>query len=414
MEKNKHGEGSIYKLTNGKWGAAVSLGTDENGKRIRPTVTGKTKDEVMRKMHDKLVALGVVEEVTYSLSEDQIPSDITVEVFIKHWLLEQSYNVSSRSLRDYAYSLEKFRSMYGDLEMRAVTKQLLTSFFNYCKNERGTDGEFLYSQTALGKFFDRLKAVFTSASANGIITVNPFADKNLKKPTSLKPSKRVEAYSDKEIAEILELVKDDIEVSVIIRFMLLTGLRTEEVLGLRWCDIDMGNRTITIQHAQTVSYQFDADMKKVSSSIETRSRLKTDDSQRRLSYEEGDNAVFALLLYWRKAAPGVSATQFKPTDFVFGSTKEPYLSYNALRLRIQYIVKHNNYPHTIRLHRLRHTAATKAAEAGASMTELQMLLGHTQPSTTIRYLTQSEMIMQNATSKLTKRLGNIEQFGSAM
>ena len=172
MNNNKHGEGSIYKLSNGKWGAAVSLGTDENGKRIRPTVTGKTKDEVMRKMHDKLVALGVIEEVTYSLSEDQIPSDITVEVFIKHWLLEQSYNVSSRSLRDYAYSLEKFRSMYGDFEMRAVTKQLLTAFFNYCKTERDADGEYLYSQTVLSKFYDRLKAVFASASANGIITGN--------------------------------------------------------------------------------------------------------------------------------------------------------------------------------------------------------------------------------------------------
>ena len=62
MEKNKHGEGSIYPLANGKWGAAVSLGTDENGKRRRITVSAATESEVKQKMHNKLIELGLIQE----------------------------------------------------------------------------------------------------------------------------------------------------------------------------------------------------------------------------------------------------------------------------------------------------------------------------------------------------------------
>ncbi|MDQ1393167.1 MAG: hypothetical protein QOF30_2144, partial [Acidimicrobiaceae bacterium] len=44
------GEGSVYRQPDGGWIAAVELGRDSAGKRIRKTVKAKTKREVLAKV----------------------------------------------------------------------------------------------------------------------------------------------------------------------------------------------------------------------------------------------------------------------------------------------------------------------------------------------------------------------------
>lgn len=46
------GEGSIYKYRSG-WAAQVELGTDENGRRRRKTVYGKTRAKVLKKLDEE-------------------------------------------------------------------------------------------------------------------------------------------------------------------------------------------------------------------------------------------------------------------------------------------------------------------------------------------------------------------------
>src|SRR5690606_4156664 len=44
------GEGSVYQRKDGLWEGRISLGYDAHGRRIRPTVQGKTKREVLEQL----------------------------------------------------------------------------------------------------------------------------------------------------------------------------------------------------------------------------------------------------------------------------------------------------------------------------------------------------------------------------
>ena len=51
QNKNAYGEGSIfYSNVKQKWMAQINVGEDENGKRIRKSVIGNTKEEVQEKL----------------------------------------------------------------------------------------------------------------------------------------------------------------------------------------------------------------------------------------------------------------------------------------------------------------------------------------------------------------------------
>ena len=45
-------EGSIYQKPNGKWVAMITIGYDENGKRIRQSFQGDSRTEVVRRVNE--------------------------------------------------------------------------------------------------------------------------------------------------------------------------------------------------------------------------------------------------------------------------------------------------------------------------------------------------------------------------
>ena len=48
--RRSNGEGSIFRNSDGRWCGQISAGIDENGKRIRKSVFGKTRAEVITKI----------------------------------------------------------------------------------------------------------------------------------------------------------------------------------------------------------------------------------------------------------------------------------------------------------------------------------------------------------------------------
>ena len=51
-KRRGRGEGTIYQRPNGLWVAMNSVGVDHEGRRIRRSVSGRTKAEVQRKLRD--------------------------------------------------------------------------------------------------------------------------------------------------------------------------------------------------------------------------------------------------------------------------------------------------------------------------------------------------------------------------
>ncbi|MBK5240234.1 hypothetical protein [Clostridium sp.] len=81
--RNSSGKGTIFLRKDGRYGAAVSLGKDENGKRIRPNVTGKTEEEAKEKMRVLLMKMELIDEEEISIIT--FDSKTLVEDFIKEF-----------------------------------------------------------------------------------------------------------------------------------------------------------------------------------------------------------------------------------------------------------------------------------------------------------------------------------------
>ena len=100
-EKN---QGSIYRLKNGTWCGAINLGLDENGKRQRKYIYGKTEEEVLNKVQHLSGTLTSVKKDSVLNSCDEL---------LLEWLLVfKKQDVTSRvfenTMRNYRLHIRPF------------------------------------------------------------------------------------------------------------------------------------------------------------------------------------------------------------------------------------------------------------------------------------------------------------------
>ncbi len=98
-KRRAHGEGTIFQTPNGRWRADVSLGYDEEGKRMRRTIYGRTQKEV----RGKLDALKQ-QQATGTLSD----TELTVKDFLTRWLDEKARQVKPRTAELYKEQVTRY------------------------------------------------------------------------------------------------------------------------------------------------------------------------------------------------------------------------------------------------------------------------------------------------------------------
>lgn len=157
--------------------------------------------------------------------------------------------------------------------------------------------------------------------------------------------------------------------------LLKTGLRRGECVGLQWGDIDGNKLTLSISRNVTVDRN-SPDKIHIG-------RTKTDEDR----VVPISQRVYALLMNLKSEQQKKHGVLF-PNAFVFCSALDPYKPiYPTEPTRWQSkFVKRNDLPQ-VSPHDLRHTAATLALESGADLKQVQELLGHRDPSTTMAFYT---------------------------
>ena len=157
--------------------------------------------------------------------------------------------------------------------------------------------------------------------------------------------------------------------------LLKTGLRRGECVGLQWGDIDGNKLTLSISRNVTIDRN-SPDKIYVG-------KTKTDED-RTVPISQGLYALLMTHKHEQQKKHGV----LLPNAFVFCSALNPYKPiYPTEPTRWQSkFVKRNGLPQ-VSPHDLRHTAATLALESGADLKQVQELLGHRDPSTTMAFYT---------------------------
>src|SRR5690606_7955175 len=119
------GEGSVYQRKDGLWEGRISLGYDAKGRRIRPTVQGKTKREVLEQLRqlqqDHMMGLPVK------------PEDITLSSHLETWLIEKRDSLKPSTLAKYQAHAKHINNReygIGHIRLSGLTYQQIVHFYD--------------------------------------------------------------------------------------------------------------------------------------------------------------------------------------------------------------------------------------------------------------------------------------------
>jgi len=159
--------------------------------------------------------------------------------------------------------------------------------------------------------------------------------------------------------------------ALLIKFLLFTGLRRGEVLQLTWGDADPDFKNVHI-------------------------RMETAKSKRSRVVALNSLAQSVLKELWEIRADG--------NPFIFPGDKSGTHLVNPNKTFMA--AKRKACLTDFRLHDLRHSFASWSLTGGASLVEVQKMLGHSNHKTTQRYAHVSEVAIKNATENTAKEIMN--------
>lgn len=369
------GEGTYYKRPDGTWQYRVVVGVDdETGKVIRKSFYGKTDAEAREKGQAWLREQG---GVRVNVSPDMKLGpwlDLWLETYKKGAMLETSYYQLEVLVKHIPERLKKKK-------VRDITAIELQSFMNGFTADS--------SKSYADKMRTLLRSSFGEARENGLTNADP--TRNLKMPAKQDAPRQV--YSKDEIVRIFNYAQvyrqnetspkhraDGYLIATAIVFLLFSGLRRGELLGLMWSDLD---KEMQVAHILRSVYMEDG----VPTVKEF--KLKTEGSLRDIPYP-------AILSDMVDQLP-------KNSMFVFGaSTGRIMYPRNFSRAFSRFFESMNKEDGAIKQlspHNCRHTFATEALKS-ADIRTVQTLLGHTDIKTTALYTHPDFIAKQDAVEGL--------------
>jgi integrase len=221
-----------------------------------------------------------------------------------------------------------------------------------------------------------LKAAFGLATQWGLIPMNPalLVERPKHRP------KPVAAMSYEQAKAVLTAFSGH-PLEAFVSFMLSTGARPSEALGLTWNQVDFGRGTVTIDRSLPIGGQ---------EPIPT----KTGRSNRTLPLGSATIAALRRLPRAIGDAP------------VFASPDGCFLDERNVLKAVQRHLRHYGLP-VLTLYQLRHGAATLRLVNGDSLKLISEQLGHSTISTTAdRYLHISEGQLRDSAERLEQALGS--------
>jgi len=253
----------------------------------------------------------------------------------------------------------------GQKRLQQLTPAMLTGLYGRLAQDT-TERKGLSAKT-ISYIHSTLHKVLSDAVDSGLLVKNVAATAKPPRPNR-RATGGIQAWEPNELARFLEAVRET-RLAAIWRLSAMTGMRRGEVLGLRWCDVDLDRARLSVRQALVaVGYEVVHSTPKSHSArvidldAETVAQLR---AHRRHQDEE-------------RAEWGVDYQDNK----VAKENGEP-IHPHTFSQAFERLIQKAGLPQ-IRLHDIRHTHATLALTAGVPVKVISERLGHESPAFTLK------------------------------
>ena len=360
------------------------VGRDDNGKQIWRTKTIKSPGLTPKRekdfVADKMAEWEKQQKADYARTHNAVDKDkITLAVFItEHWwpdhVMDGSHTPSSISF--YKHMSDNILEYFGSKKkLSQIDAETVKRYIKYLRTDAVSKSGKPYSAATIQHHFSTLRNILEYARRFHYIQSDPCHDLTQKEKPH-RDKKKIDFLSIQQAQRFMECLQDEpLFWRCFMTVLLKTGLRRGECVALQWGDIDGNKLELHITRNVTIDRN--------SPDKICVGKTKTDE-ERTVPISQG---LYALLMTHKHEQQKKHGVLF-PNAFIFCSALDPYKPiYPTEPTRWQSkFVKRNNLP-KVSPHDLRHTAATLVLESGADLKQVQELLGHKDPSTTMGFYT---------------------------
>lgn len=216
-----------------------------------------------------------------------------------------------------------------------------------------------------------LSAFFRYCIKAGVLNKNPMDAVQFPKFSDVKPNRK-RHLTNQDVKKMLKYAETHTEAFIFV-FAIFTGLRQGEILALTYKDLKYGqiwvNKTMYILERQIIC-----------------AKAKTEKSIREVPMLSNLMPMYEAHIALEKEKHRKYGNSFSEESIIFSSSKCGYINGRNLRRKLSNLcVQLNIEP--INFHGLRHTFCTNLARGGVGLKTASLLMGHTNPNTTMRVYT---------------------------
>lgn len=361
-QRRSKGDGGVSQRSDGKWLAQIELGYDVNGRRKKKSRVAKNKTEAIKLL--KYLQLEKQKNM-FTLQGNMMFGD-----FLERWLAVKRGQLKPKSYMDYERICKgPVVAKLGKFKMEKIGTNVINDFLQE-QLKRGIGASTVSKYKAL------LSGIFSMAVAEHIIVGNPAQSSiRIKK---VRPQTKY--IREEDMKRILRAASDITKIAIagkrqdsnlrcvypIVLTAYQTGMRINEILALRWENVDLESRVLKVR--ENLSEAKDA---------EGKIRVlvgdpKTAESRRDISISQTLTEVLKEL-----RCEQVSA------DMVFTSKTGGYITASNFSRVWRKLLLKLALKGEYRFHDIRHTHATELISKGFNIKSVAARLGHADVQTTL-------------------------------
>jgi integrase len=370
--------GQIIKRGDNTWLVRIFTGRDAHGKRryLNKTIRGNKK-EANAYLSRTLTAMSTgtfVEPVKLSVGE-----------YLNRWLeMAAKPRLRERTFDDYSEKIDRYvRPMIGSQKLGDVRSFDVQSIYTAMAARNLSPRTIRYTHAILS-------SAFKQAVRWNMLQRNPCEEVELPRMER----KEMQALSPEEVSRFLTAAAED-DHKALFAFAVVTGMRPEEYLALKWSDIDLEARSATVTRTlvwrKGGGWYF--------------GEPKTARSRRTVTFPD----PLAKLLRAHRSKQSENklklGTSYSPDNLVFATVEgTPIHIRNLTQRHFKPLLKRADLHASFRLYDLRHTCATLLLGANEHPKVVSERLGHASITLTLDTYSHVLPTMQQAASDKLERI----------